>query len=272
MNATFYKQLQNDAEQLAVSAGKLLERYQKKATIVIQKDIGDFATTADIASETLITDFIRKKYPGHSLLAEEGGFTDNHSEYVWIIDPLDGTKEYARGIAEYNCLIAIEHNGKLVVSVIRRNGFNEIYTSYFGGGAWKNKKPIHVSEQSDVSRAYIGYHLPVSTSTSSKRDIERNFDILKELTFTCYRLRPSWDDAKSMAWVAQGVLDAHIIPAELKNEWHDVASGILLVQEAGGQVTHLDGTPLNTPERGRGFIVSNGKIHSNLVVMLQQYL
>lgn len=272
MSATFYKQLQKDAEYIAESASHLLKRYQKKATVVVQKDIGDFAMTADFASEKLIRTYIQKKYPNHSVMGEEGGFTDKHSEYLWIIDPLDGTKEYARGIPEYNCLIAIEHKGKLVVAVIRRNGFNETYTSVAGVGAWGNKKPIYVSTQSDLSRAYIGYHLPIPTSTANRKDSERHFDILKELTFSCYRLRPSWDDAKSMAWVSQGILDAHIIPAELKNEWHDVASGILLVQEAGGQVTHLDGSPLNTPERGKGFIVSNGKIHSNLVAMLQQYL
>lgn len=272
MSATYYKQLQKDAEYIAECASHLLNRYQKNATIVVQKDIGDFAMTADIASEELIRTYIQKKYPDHSIAGEEGGLTDKHSEYLWIIDPLDGTKEYARGIPEYNCLIAVEHNGRLVVGVIRRNGFNETYTSITGVGAWGNKKPIHVSEQSDLSRAYVGYHLPVPTSTASRSDVERHFDILKKLTFSCCRVRPSWDDAKSMAWVAQGILDAHIIPAELKNEWHDVASGILLVQEAGGQVTHLDGSPLNAYERGRGFIVSNRRIHDQLLELIRKEL
>lgn len=270
MSATFYKQLQKDAEYLAVSAGKLLDRAQKGATIVVQKDIGDFALTADLASEKLIRTYIQKKYPDHSVIGEEGGLTDKHSEYLWIIDPLDGTKEYARGIPEYNCLIVVEHKGKLIVGVIRRNGFNETYTCVAGGGAWGNKKPIHVSKQSDLSRAYIGYHLPVPTSSTSRRDVERHFDILKELTFSCYRLRPSWDDAKSMAWVAQGMLDAHIIPAELKNEWHDVASGILLVQEAGGEVTHLDGSPVISHDMSKGFLASNGRTHDKLLAIIRK--
>lgn len=272
MSATFYQQLQEDAEYIAERAGQLLKRYQKTATVVVQKDIGDFAMTADLASEKLIRTYIQKKYPGHSVMGEEGGLTDKHSEYLWIIDPLDGTKEYARGIPEYNCLIAVEHEGKLVVGVIRRNGLVETYTCAAGGGAWGNKKPIHVSKQADLSRAYIGYHLPVPTSTARRRDVERHFDILKELTFSCYRLRPSWDDAKSMAWVAQGILDAHIIPAELKNEWHDVASGILLVQEAGGKVTHLDGSPVISHDMSKGFLTTNGVIHDELLSILRKEL
>lgn len=272
MSVTFYQQLQKDAEYIADRAALLLKRYQKNATVVVQKDIGDFATTADLASEKLIRTYIQKKYPDHSIMGEEGGLTDKHSQYLWIIDPLDGTKEYARGIPEYNCLIAVEHNGKLVVGVMRRNGFNETYSSVAASGAWGNKKPIHVSTESDLSRSYVGYHLPIPTSATSRKDIERHFEVLKELTFSCYRIRPSWDDAKSMAWVSQGILEAHIIPAELKNEWHDLASGILLVQEAGGQVTHLDGSPLNTPERGKGFILSNGHIHSQLLELTRKEL
>ena len=270
MSATFYQQLQKDAEYIADRARLLLKGQQQKATVVVQKDIGDFATTADLASEKLIRTYIQKKYPDHSVMGEEGGLTDNHSEYLWIIDPLDGTKEYARGIPEYNCLIAIEHKGKLGVGVIRRNGFNETYSSVADGGAWGNKKPIHVSAESDLSRAYVGYHLPVPTSTGRKRDVKRHFDILKELTFLCYRIRPSWDDAKSMAWVAQGILEAHIIPAELKNEWHDVASGILLVQEACGQVTHLDGSQVISHDMSKGFLASNGKIHNQLLDIIRK--
>lgn len=270
MSATFYKQLRKDAEYIADCACQLLKSYQKKATIVVQKDIGDFATTADIASEKLIRTYIQKKYPDHSVMGEEGGLTDKRSEYLWIIDPLDGTKEYARGLNEYNCLITVEHKGKPIVGVIRRNGTNETYSAVAEAGAWRNKKPIRVSQQPDLTRSYIGYHLPISVSSVPRKDVERHFEILKELTFSCYRVRPGWDDAKWMAWVAQGILDAHIIPVELKNEWHDVAPGILLVQEAGGCVTHLDGSPLIPHDISKGFLASNGRIHDTLLAIIRK--
>lgn len=272
MSASFYQQLQKDAEHVAVSAGKLLTRYQKNATIVVQKDIGDFATTADIASETFITDFIRKKYPGHSILAEEEGLTDNHSEYLWIIDPLDGTKEYARGVKEYNCLIAIEHNRQLVVGVIRRNGIDELYSAVHNQGAKKDGKTINVSMVSELKLIHVGYHLPVGASRFKRENVAKHFSLLKQLTFDCYRLRPCWDDSKALGYVASGVLDAHIIAAELPISWHDVAAGFLMVQEAGGRVTHLDGSELTPHDMSRGFVASNGILHDKLLSIIRKEL
>lgn len=272
MSTAFYRKLQKDAEYIAGQACQLLQRHQKKATVVVEKDIGDFATTADLAAEERICDYIQKKYPSHSIASEEKGHIDKNSEYLWIIDPLDGTKEYARGLEEYNCLITIEHKGKPVVAVIQRNGTAETFAAMAGSGAWRNKKSIHVSHQSNVSGAYIGYHLPIPKSSVPRRDVERHFDMLKELTYSCYRVRPGWDDAKWMAMVAQGILDAYIMPAELKNQWHDVVPGMLLIQEAGGRITHLDGNPVTAHELGKGFLASNGRIHDQLLDIIRKEL
>ena len=272
MSASFYQQLQKDAEYIAEQAGKLLNRYQKKVTIVVQKDIGDFATTADLTSETFIRNYIHKEYPNHSIFGEEGGLVDNHSEYVWIIDPLDGTKEYARGVKEYNCLIAVECNSKLVVGVIKRIGINELYSVVLSRGAMKDGKKIHVSTLNDTKKSHIGYHLPVGLPPFERSQIEKHFSLLKELTFACYRLRPGWDDAKALGYVASGILEAHIIPAELPNAWHDLAAGILLVQEAGGKITHLDGSEIVPHDMTRGFLASNGHLHDELLGIIRKEL
>lgn len=272
MSVTFYKQLQKDAEYIAERASRFLKDYQKKATVVVQKDIGDFATTADLASESLIRDYISKKYPHHSIFGEENGLTDNHSDYVWIIDPLDGTKEYARGVKEYNCLIAVEHNKKLVVGVIKRNGINELYSSVLSLGARRDDKKIHVSPVNDIKISHVGYHLPVGLPPFERVKIEKHFPLLQELTFACYRLRPGWDDAKALGYVASGILEAHIIPAELPNAWHDLAAGILLVQEAGGRVTHLDGNEIITHDMSKGFLATNGRTHHALLSIIRKEL
>lgn len=270
MNPTFYKQLQKDAEYIAERAIHLLNRYQKTATIVLQKDIGDFATTADLASEKLIRTYIQKNYPDHSIMGEEGGLTNKHSEYLWIIDPLDGTKEYARGVKEYNCLIAIEHRKKLVVGVIKRNGLNELYSAVLSQGAIKDGKKIHVSDTNNLKISHVGYHLPVGSPPFDRSRVEKHFPLLQQLTFSCYRLRPGWDDAKALGYVASGVLDALVIPAELPNAWHDLATGLFLVQEAGGKVTHLNGSPVVSHDMSKGFLASNGKIHDQLLDIIRK--
>lgn len=269
---TFYQQLREDAEYIAERAGQLLKRYQRTATVVVQKDIGDFATTADLASEKLIRTYIQKNYPDHSIMGEEGGLTDKHSQYLWIIDPLDGTKEYARGVKEYNCLIAIERNSQLVVGVIQRNGLDELYSAARSQGATKDRKSIRVSTVSDNKLCHIGYHLPVGSSRFDREKVAKHFPLLKQLTFTCYRLRPCWDDAKALGYVASGILDAHIISAELPTSWHDVAAGLLLVQEAGGRVTHLDGGELIPHDMSRGFLASNGPLHDTLIKLIGKEL
>ncbi len=272
MSVSFYQQIEKDAVYIAKRAAQLLGRYQRKATIVVQKDIGDFATTADLASESLIRDFIHKKYPTHSIFGEEEGLTDNHSEYEWIIDPLDGTKEYARGVKEYNCLIAVEHNKNLVIGVIKRSGLDELYSTVADKGSKKDGKIVVVSEIKDLSISHVGYHLPTGSSRFEQSRVEKHFPLLRELTFSCYRLRPSWDDAKSLGYVASGVVEAHIIPAELPNAWHDVAAGLLLVQEAGGRVTHLDGSELKTHDMSLGFLASNGLVHDKLLAIIKKEL
>lgn len=275
MNSTatsaLYSSLLSEAIVAAERASKLLERYQSRARIVVQKDIADFATDADVAAEKLIREYIQQKHPDHSIYGEEGGQTGS-GEFLWVIDPLDGTKEYVRGLKEYNCLIAIEHNGKLVVGVVKRVGIKELYSTVISQGARKDGKEIHVSDIADLNKAHIGYHLPVGSPRFKRKHVARHFQLLERLTFDCYRLRPGWDDAKALGYVASGITDATIIPAELPNGWHDLAAGILLVQEAGGKVTHLDGSPLIPHDMSKGFLASNGRIHDQLLAIIRKEL
>lgn len=262
----FYQQLQKDCEEISLAAILLLSSYQNKFKVTVQKDIGDFATTADEASEALIKQFISKKYPNHSLYAEESGLSDSQSDYRWVIDPLDGTKEYARGLEEYNCLIAVEHNMQTVASVIRRHGTNDLYSMARGFGALHNGHPIHTSLQDDLEKSFIGLHLPNNSKSFKKTDIEKSFNLLKELTYASYRVRCGWDDAKLLGWVARGVIDAHIVPAEVKNGWWDLASGIAMVLEAGGMVTTTKGNPVTEQNcKIEGVVATNGVIHDKLL-------
>lgn len=267
----FYQQLRKDCEEISLQAITLLSSYQGKFQITVQKDIGDFATTADEASEVLIKQFISEKYPKHCLYAEESGLSGSQSEYRWIVDPLDGTKEYARGSEEYNCLIAVEHNTKIVAAVIRRHGTNNLYSMAFGNGSLHNGNPIHVSSQTDLEKSFIGFHLPPNSKSFEKIEIDKSFDLLKDLTYASYRVRCGWDDAKLLGWVARGVIDAHIVPAEVKNGWWDLAPGIAIVLEAGGMITTMKGNPVTEQNcKIEGIVASNGKLHKELLQLINK--
>jgi myo-inositol-1(or 4)-monophosphatase len=257
-NLDLLKQIRNDAEYLVREAGKILTDNQDKFQVVKMKDTVDLATSADLASEKFIMDFIKNKYPDHGIYSEEAGVSGKDKEFQWIIDPLDGTKEYSRGLREYNCLIAIEQNQILSVGAMFRNGVNELYSCQIGCGATLQEKSIRVSDQSDINKSFVGFHVPTKTHPDDK--ITREMNVLNTLVRTVYRVRPGWDDAKCCGWVARGVLDAHIISASV-NKWYDIASGILLVEEAGGIVSDWYGDPIMDRNLSNGVILSNRNIY-----------
>lgn len=265
-----YIRLLSYAELVAEKATKLLIRYQKKAKVVKMKDLKDLVTSADLASEKLIIKMIRKKFPQHGIFSEEAGGKTGNFEFVWIVDPLDGTKEYARGLKEYNCLIAVEHKDQLVVGVQKRIGTDELYSCTYQNGAYLDHKPIKVSTTDDLAKSFIGVHLP--TSSTPVNQTEKMMVLTKKLILSTYRVRPGWDDAHLLSWVARGVLDGHIITSGIKNGWYDLASGILLVGEAGGIVTDMNGDRIKNRNLTNGIVASNGKIHEKLLQLIRESL
>ena|SRR3989344_2272371 len=267
MDNIFYKQLRHDAEKFVIQAVQLLNQYQKKVKTVKQKDIADIATNADLASEQLIIKLIRQKYPDHAIYSEEAGESVDKSEFRWIIDPLDGTKEYTKGLVEYNCLVAVEHNKRLVAGAAFRNGTNELYTSTLGYGAFLNGQQIHVSKTSDVNKSFIGFHIPASDNSVAM--INQSFRLLQTLNKACYRVRPGWDDTYLMSMVARGIIDAHLV-LNNKIKWCDVAPAVLLVLEAGGSVTDWNGNPIQSGDLSHGLLVSNSVLPAYLLSQIKQ--
>jgi myo-inositol-1(or 4)-monophosphatase len=267
IDTTFLSQIQQDAENLVRQASDILRGEQEKFTIQKIKDSAgiDIATSADLKSEKYILDFIHRKYPIHGIYAEESGVTETKGDYVWVIDPLDGTKEYVRGLSEFNCLIAVEYKNDVVVGVIFRNGVNEVYSVRKGESGRLNGKPIHVSGEGDLSKAFIGFHMP--TKALSDKNIEYQMKVLNRFVKQSYRVRPGWDDAKCAGWVARGVLDAHIIFNFVG--WYDIAPAVLLVEESGGVVTDLYGNPIRNRDISHGMILANRAIHSNVLHVIQ---
>ena len=269
-DSTFYLKLQHQAERIVEDSVKILIAHEHSFTVATQKDTVDVATNADTEVEQYIKSEVHKLYPDHGFLGEEFGEEHADREYVWIIDPLDNTKEYVRGIGEYNCLLAIEHTKKLVVGITRRMGHNVRYACSLGNGSFCDDKPIHISSTQTIATSFIGTNIPNSKSHSPEVT-HQYMSLIEKMIHSSYRLRPSFDDARTLGWVAQGGLDGCILIPN-SGKWVDVASGLLLIEEAGGKVTDWQGNPIRDRNVSKGILTSNGILHEQLVQMTNKYI
>ena len=252
----------NFAIQAARDAGQILaERFGRAIQITHKGDI-DIVTEADVASERLITERIRSYYPRHAILAEESGATlainDQQSEFRWIIDPLDGTTNYAHSYPCFCVSIALEHKGRIEVGVIYDPTRDEMYAAERGAGATLNGRSIRVSEVDDLNRAMLCTGFPYDVR--ERGDFARHFS---NFIMHAQAVRRDGSAALDLAYVACGKFDGFW--EEGLNPW-DVAAGVLLIEEAGGRVSRYDGSAFDiyTPP----IMTSNGLIHEAMMRVL----
>lgn len=257
-----YKKFRNDCEHWVKKGMAILREEQLHQKVVRMKDTVDLATSADIAAEKFYIEAIQSKYPDHAIYSEEAGEVTEMRDYVWVIDPLDGTKDYARFSREYNTLLAVEHLGGLVACGMYRNGINSLFSSHKSGGTTRDGESVSVSGVTDLTKSFVGFHVP--TRFNPEEFIVRGMNVLNTMVRACYRVRPGWDDSNYASKVAEGLIDAHIVSANV-NHWYDVAPGILMVTEAGGMVTDWDGNTIENRNLSHGIVFSNGKIHDALL-------
>ena len=252
------------AQNITLKAGKLLVQMQSAAQVAKHKDdFGDIATTADLASEQLIISAIEAKYPSHNIFSEEIGLIDHHSEYTWYVDPLDGTKEYARGLYRYAVLISCQTATKIIVSSVYFPVVNLLYSSSLDQGGYLGNTKLHVSSQAQLSHAYIFSRLPGNYVTEP--DFSASWAINKQLAKIAYKLRPCSFEAEVLCWVAQGAADAMIVLGDYGPKWWDVAAGLSIAAAAGATITNRYGKPLKMGVTNEGIVVSNGKLHQELL-------
>jgi len=250
------------AIETARAAGQvLLEKYGRITTITKKGDY-NLVTEADLASEALIIDRIKSHYPRHMILAEESGDTvvvDGDSRWKWIIDPLDGTTNFAHSYPCFCVTIALEHDGELVIGVTYDPTRNELFTAEKGQGASLNFKPIHVSSTSKLSEALVVTGFPYNFKEQS--DFARH---LHSFLLAARGVRRDGSAAIDMAYVACGRFDGFW--EEGLNPW-DVAAGVLMINEAGGRVTGYDASPLSIYKPP--ICASNGLIHDEMLAVLR---
>jgi myo-inositol-1(or 4)-monophosphatase len=229
-----YQALRALAETLARQAGEYVLQTQAQAAVTQQKDALDIATTTDLGSEKIIIEGIRKKFPDHSIYSEEAGESAHaKSKYRWIIDPLDGTKEYVRGIPQFNVSIAVEYEGVLVVAAIYRPTDQTLYSASLGEGAFRNGSKITVSNVDTLSKSFVYCYLP--SYQRNAEDYTDSWDKLGSIGKQCYRLRSFADENTALCWLAQGGHEAYI---NLNNppKWHDIAPGLFIALQAGAYI------------------------------------
>lgn len=227
----------NFAIETAREAGQiLLEKFGRKIEISLKGDI-NLVTEADIASEKHIIERIKSYHPKHAILAEESGASETQNEYKWIVDPLDGTTNFAHGYPCWCVTLALEHNGEIVLGVTFDPTRNELFAAEKGQGATLNGRRIRVSETEKLADALLVTGFPYDAKM--RANFARHFT---EFTHKARGIRRDGSAAIDMAYVACGRFDGFW--EEGLNPW-DVAAGVLLIEEAGGRVSYYDDSKFN---------------------------
>jgi len=240
----------------AIRAGKLAMSYYENAVAVEWKGDKSPVTVADRNAEMLIRGIVAKEFPDDGFLGEEFGTTESKSGYRWIIDPIDGTRSFVRGVPIWATLIGVEYNGEQIIGVCYVPPADQTYHAIKGNGAYRDAKRIRVSDVSTMSESLLAY------SSLNWFIREGRLDDFLRLYSATQRQR-GYGDFYGFVLVAQGACD--LMVEHGVNAW-DVAATKVIVEEAGGMFSDWDGVPtIHRPD----VIASNGKLHEAALSLLR---
>jgi myo-inositol-1(or 4)-monophosphatase len=262
MNPNHSQDLISPMQSIAREAGALLMDFFHQQVKIEYKGDADLVTVADRKSEALILERIRKQFPTHDVMGEEGARIELGSDYKWYVDPLDGTTNFAHGFPVFCVSLAVEYRGRRVAGVIYDPTRDEMFAAELGKGALLNGQPIHVSATSRLGECLVGTGFP-----SQKRHKSPNIYFYHQLTLRTHGVRRAGSAALDLCNVACGRFDGFW---EFNlNPW-DTAAGVLIVEEAGGRVTNFSGGPFRLDSRET--LASNGLVHDALIAEFQAIL
>lgn len=242
------------------AAGAIQKARYGTALTVRHKGAVDLVTEVDLACEEAIRDILARRSPGTAILGEEGGKTGEGSR-VWIVDPLDGTTNFAHGVPVFCATVALEEDGAVVAGATYDPLRGELFTAQRGRGAFLDGHPLRVSPQATLNDGLLA-----TGFAYTYRDDPRNFGAFADLTRASQGVRRLGSAALDLAYVAAGRFEAYW-EADLK-PW-DVAAGRLLVEEAGGVVTGFSGAPYD--HYMPAVAASNGLVHAALLDVLKTH-
>lgn len=250
------------ASEIARRAGALLLEFLNRGVKTEYKGVGtvDVVTEADRASEKLIVESLRAAFPNHGIVGEEGSRSHSSSECLWYVDPLDGTTNFAHGFPVFCVSLGLARKNEVIAGVVFDPTRNELFAAERGSGATLNGEAIHVSKIRTLGESLLGTGFP-----SKKRHLNPNIHFYHQLTLKSHGLRRAGSAALDLACVASGRYDGYW---EFNlNAW-DTSAGALLVEEAGGKLTHVDGSRFDVAV-SRDVLATNGLIHLELMSEMQ---
>ncbi|MCP4107296.1 MAG: inositol monophosphatase [Desulfobacteraceae bacterium] len=244
----------------AYKGGEVIRSYLGRISKISKKGAIDLVTEADIASEKAVIETIRSQFPHHAVLSEESGMNEGETDYQWIIDPLDGTTNFAHELGIFSVSIAFALEGNIVTGIVFNPESKELFTATAGKGAELNGKPINVSNTEAVSESLLVTGFPYN--------FKEIFDPLIARFSNCLRasqaVRRLGSAALDLCFVACGRFDGFW--EQNLNPW-DTAAGMLIAKEAGAKVTDFSDRPFSIAKKE--ILATNSKIHSEMISLLE---
>lgn len=244
---------------VAIEAGRILKKGIDKKFKVIYKSRIDPVTEYDLKANRLIVGRIKRRFPEHSILSEEGKKDNKKLRYCWVIDPLDGTVNYTHGFPVYSVSIALQENGNGILGVVYDPERDELFSAGYKLGAFMNGKKISVSSESRLSRSLLSTGFGYNVRTARLN----NLGFFARMVKTAQAVRRAGSAALDLSWVACGRLDG--LWEYYLHPW-DSAAGMIIVEEAGGIVSRIDGKMYSIFHNN--ILASNGRIHKQIQAVL----
>ena len=250
-----------DLERLAHQAGQILSDNYEKDHQVDFKGVIDLVTEVDHASEKFLISEISRQFSGHSFLAEESGASEMQTEHLWIIDPLDGTVNYAHGVPFFCVSIAYSYRGQVLLGAVYDPMRSEMFTAERGQGAWVNGRPLRVATVDDLQKSLLVTGFPYDAWNNGRN----NFDYFAKLGRMTQGVRRLGSAALDLCYIAAGRLDGFW---EFSLKAWDIAAGGLIAQEAGARVTNTKGE-LEYLSAPQSIVAANPDLFEKLFEQLQ---
>ena len=247
-----------DLERMARQAGQILSDGYEKDHQVKYKGVIDLVTEIDRQSEAFLVGEVQQRFPGHRILAEEGGTFAGDEEHLWLIDPLDGTVNYAHGVPVFCVSIAYAYRKQVTLAAVYDPLRDELFTAERGQGAWLNGRALRVSQVQELQRSLLVTGFPYDTWNTPRN----NFDYFTKLAKMTQGVRRLGSAALDLCYVAAGRFDGYW---ELSVKPWDVAAAGLIASEAGAIVTGVDGEP----DALQSVLAANPILHTKLLAELK---
>lgn len=223
------------AIEAAKAGGEILEKYFRSADLRVQSKGGhDFVTEADHASEARILEILKERFPDHQVLAEESGWSGDRGRFGWLVDPLDGTSNFLQGLPIFCVSIACLEGDTLAAAAILDPMGGNLFTARREGGAFWNGSPMEVSERGGLDGAFLATGYPFR----ARQALDLYLEVFRDVFLEARGIRRCGSAALDLAYTAAGVYDGFF---EFRLSPWDIAAGALLVREAGGHLSDLDG-------------------------------